>query len=374
MLMPKRSYAAATGYRYGFNGKENDNDVKGLGNQQDYGMRIYDPRLGRFLSVDPLTKGYPMLTPFQFASNNPILFIDLDGLEGDYFFKKDESGKFALVNYIDNGKSEPNRFFVYDGEIKGVSKYRYQHGGSSWKMALIPSSFYEEADYFNFEFLKGGQIDGQSQFDRDRRTWLVQGADFSDLNYLERLWEDHKDNPDASNMIEALRMTPGGPGNTGMAGANVRMRKMNAEEPVLKSNEKASEANGGSTSSTSNNSATRGVNNPGTRAGLNRGNQLHYDSKNGSTGAGLPTELSQKYPNTQFRFLRRGQQGADVEVVGGTHPSQYPNSTWDSKSNFGDFKPNSQTGNSRFNREVKSGKLPANTQRLNYDPATGKLL
>jgi RHS repeat-associated protein len=68
-------------YRYGFNGKENDNEVKGSGNQQDYGMRIYDPRLGRFLSVDPLTKEYPELTPFQFASNTPIQAIDLDGLE-----------------------------------------------------------------------------------------------------------------------------------------------------------------------------------------------------------------------------------------------------------------------------------------------------
>lgn len=68
-------------YRYGFNGKENDNEVKGLGNQQDYGMRIYDPRLGRFLSVDPLTKDYPWYAPYQFAGNKPILFIDLDGLE-----------------------------------------------------------------------------------------------------------------------------------------------------------------------------------------------------------------------------------------------------------------------------------------------------
>jgi RHS repeat-associated protein len=42
-------------YRYGFNGKENDNEAKGEGNQQDYGMRIYDPRLGRFLSMDPLS-------------------------------------------------------------------------------------------------------------------------------------------------------------------------------------------------------------------------------------------------------------------------------------------------------------------------------
>ena len=59
-------------YRFSFNGKENDNEVKGDGNQQDYGMRIYDNRTGKFLSVDPLTKEYPELTPFQFASNNPI--------------------------------------------------------------------------------------------------------------------------------------------------------------------------------------------------------------------------------------------------------------------------------------------------------------
>ena len=81
MLMPGRKFSAGSGYRYGFNGKENDNEVKGEGNQQDYGMRIYDPRLGRFLSVDPVTDKYPELTPYQFASNRPIDGIDLDGLE-----------------------------------------------------------------------------------------------------------------------------------------------------------------------------------------------------------------------------------------------------------------------------------------------------
>ncbi|TWF45401.1 RHS repeat-associated protein [Chitinophaga polysaccharea] len=68
-------------YRYGFNGKENDNEVKGEGNQQDYGFRIYDPRLAKFLSVDPLSPKYPELTPYQFASNRPIDGIDEDGLE-----------------------------------------------------------------------------------------------------------------------------------------------------------------------------------------------------------------------------------------------------------------------------------------------------
>lgn len=45
------------------------------------GFRIYNPGIARFLSVDPLTSTYPMLTPYQFVSNTPIQAIDLDGLE-----------------------------------------------------------------------------------------------------------------------------------------------------------------------------------------------------------------------------------------------------------------------------------------------------
>jgi RHS repeat-associated protein len=68
-------------YRFGFNGKENDNEVKGEGSQQDYGMRIYDTRLGRFLSVDPLMDEYPWNSTYAFAENDVIRCIDLDGLE-----------------------------------------------------------------------------------------------------------------------------------------------------------------------------------------------------------------------------------------------------------------------------------------------------
>lgn len=101
--MQGRKFVAANSYRYGFNGKENDNEVKGEGNQQDYGMRIHDPRLGRFLSVDPITKQYPELTPYQFASNTPIGAIDLDGLEAkvsienNTYFIKLENVTFRFV-------------------------------------------------------------------------------------------------------------------------------------------------------------------------------------------------------------------------------------------------------------------------------------
>jgi RHS repeat-associated protein len=79
MSMPNRDFKQNTeGYRYSFNGKEDDNEW----GVQDYGMRIYDEQIGRFLSVDPIGREYPELTPYQFASNTPILAIDLDGLEG----------------------------------------------------------------------------------------------------------------------------------------------------------------------------------------------------------------------------------------------------------------------------------------------------
>jgi RHS repeat-associated protein len=82
MQIPSRSFSESfLKYRFGFNGKENDGEVKGDGNQQDYGMRIYDPRLGKFLSVDPFTKDYPMLSPYQFAGNSPVGGIDLEGGE-----------------------------------------------------------------------------------------------------------------------------------------------------------------------------------------------------------------------------------------------------------------------------------------------------
>ncbi|MBK9273433.1 MAG: RHS repeat-associated core domain-containing protein [Flavobacteriales bacterium] len=85
----------ALAYRFGFNGKENDNEFfDEPGAIQDYGMRMYDPRIGRFPSVDPIAAQYPELTPYQFASNTPIQATDLDGLEADF-----SAGKVAPLEY-----------------------------------------------------------------------------------------------------------------------------------------------------------------------------------------------------------------------------------------------------------------------------------
>jgi len=66
-------------YRYGFNGKPKDDEIAGAGNSLDFGARVYDSRLGRWLSLDPLQSIYPSLSPYNFVANSPFIYIDPDG-------------------------------------------------------------------------------------------------------------------------------------------------------------------------------------------------------------------------------------------------------------------------------------------------------
>ncbi len=66
-------------YRFGFNGQEKDNEIKGIGNSLDFGARIYDSRLGKWLSLDPMADLYPSESDYSFSLNNPIKNIDVGG-------------------------------------------------------------------------------------------------------------------------------------------------------------------------------------------------------------------------------------------------------------------------------------------------------
>ena len=82
-------------------------------------MRIYDPRLGRFLSVDPIGKKFPFYTPYQFAGNKPIIAIDLDGLEDrvvvkQAFFEKIE---YSIYENSDNTKISVVNFNTKSKEL-----------------------------------------------------------------------------------------------------------------------------------------------------------------------------------------------------------------------------------------------------------------
>ncbi len=95
MQMPGRSLSG--GYRYGFNGKEKDNEVKGDGNSLDFGARIYDARLGRWLSLDPLQAKYPSFTPYSFVNNSPTFCIDPDGRKIVIYYLDENNRKQSIT-------------------------------------------------------------------------------------------------------------------------------------------------------------------------------------------------------------------------------------------------------------------------------------
>ena len=75
MLMPGKKFSAEGAYRYGFNGKENDNEVKGEGNSVDFGDRLFDPRIGRWFAVTPSQLTIQTIVPIP--SLSIIRFISL---------------------------------------------------------------------------------------------------------------------------------------------------------------------------------------------------------------------------------------------------------------------------------------------------------
>lgn len=92
---------ARGGYRYGYQGSERDDELKGNGNSYTTEFRQYDPRLGRWLTIDPVVKEHE--SPYASFSNNPIWFIDPNGAdtisvmssnldENGNELKKDENG------------------------------------------------------------------------------------------------------------------------------------------------------------------------------------------------------------------------------------------------------------------------------------------
>jgi RHS repeat-associated protein len=87
-------------YRFGFNGMEKDNEMKGVGNSLDFGARMYDSRLGRWLSMDPLTVRYPHVSPYAFVGNSPISLVDPDGKKWVNYYDKMVALQTAALLFV----------------------------------------------------------------------------------------------------------------------------------------------------------------------------------------------------------------------------------------------------------------------------------
>ncbi len=114
---------------YGYNEKElwDEADL----NWYSYGYRNYDAQIGRFPQLDPLTAAFPALTPYQYASNDPITNIDLDGLEG--------VSATGLVDVVVKSSSAASK--VQTGlstvSIIGLSSSALQLGSSAASLSIL---------------------------------------------------------------------------------------------------------------------------------------------------------------------------------------------------------------------------------------------
>jgi RHS repeat-associated protein len=124
-------------YRFSFQGQEHDDEINGsTATSYAFEYRMHDPRIGRFLSVDPLAAKFPQLSPYSFAADNPIFFVDQLGLEPGKDPPKENVIGIAAYR---EGSGDANAFKQRIGGL-GVGQQFNVHNGAGFINALVTAS------------------------------------------------------------------------------------------------------------------------------------------------------------------------------------------------------------------------------------------
>lgn len=115
---------------------EKVDDIQGGGNALDFGARIYDSRLGRWLSLDPMQNKYPSLCPYNFVANNPIIYVDPNGKE----IKPADNNTLEVIK--STLPEDARQYVVIDPATGFIDKTRlmqYQNEGGSSNFSTLLS-------------------------------------------------------------------------------------------------------------------------------------------------------------------------------------------------------------------------------------------
>jgi RHS repeat-associated protein len=113
---------------FSFNGQEKTDEISGAGNHFAFDERGYDPRLGRWWSVDPLFAKYPAQSPYSFVGNSPILNREIDGR--DYGVYIDHNAKTIIIKatyYTKKGNADSHTSAVQATEFWNEQSGKYQY-------------------------------------------------------------------------------------------------------------------------------------------------------------------------------------------------------------------------------------------------------
>ncbi|MDF1697531.1 MAG: RHS repeat-associated core domain-containing protein [Saprospiraceae bacterium] len=209
--------------KYTYNGKEYLEDLNI--NLHDYGARYYDPSIARWTSVDPLSKGYAPISSYCYVMNNPITFVDPDGMKVEYADNvndktknkinqlKEDSEAFAfLFNLLDNLKDEDGNDVVFTitggkprdmaGGAKMIGGSTKEIGGEIFLSTESSNSTISEEFFHKFQALAYGVEDGKvgdrrnNELDAEAKLFnsIVTGES-SDDRILKPDYEERLHNP-----------------------------------------------------------------------------------------------------------------------------------------------------------------------------------
>ena len=156
------SYDLSSDYRYGYNGKEKDDEIKGEANSLDYGARIYDPRVGRWMSTDPLESKYPSMSAYNYVANTPIMAINPDGKDIIILSDpKGAGGRGHQAVLISNG----------NGQWRYISKDGAENGGAYGKAKFTIKDYESIEEFANSEH---NQVKADGYFKLDENGKRIQ--------------------------------------------------------------------------------------------------------------------------------------------------------------------------------------------------------
>jgi RHS repeat-associated protein len=179
---------SSDGYRFGFQGQEMDDEIKGEGNSYDFGARMYDSRVGRWLTIDPAYKKYVGLSSYAFTANNPIMYIEIDGMVFDLGYLS-ESEKKSYLDKVTSLKNSSKMFNYYYTYLEKSNVVYTIHKSPNNK---APASFVPDVNYVvfkNFDEIFDAAVVQELfhafQFDLMRKEKIFESAPNTPLSNIE---------------------------------------------------------------------------------------------------------------------------------------------------------------------------------------------
>jgi RHS repeat-associated protein len=178
-IMPGRSFNSGD-YRYGFQGQEMDNEIKGVGNSINYKYRMHDPRIGRFFALDPLAPKYPHNSPYAFSENRVIDGIELEGLE----YTKAPVGKKGK-NWTEIEVNTAESIFIYNkggpdelGRIPFFTKIYSAGNAKGFHIkAYLQSPVHIPAEMTTPKSISGGSLTDNHETKESTQRFLTKAID-----------------------------------------------------------------------------------------------------------------------------------------------------------------------------------------------------